>query len=224
MLEVLAHRNLPLRHLNSLHGIRLGVPRRWLEGRLGVTVRQDFETLLGQFKATGAEVLDVEPEHLDLANRCYTPIVRAEAAFVHRAALATKPDGFSSLVRPALESGAQITATEYLQARAERRLVRSGLEEILRGVDALVLPAAPLAAPLRGKAEVPLESGMRAHRNAFIELTVPFSLVGLPTLSIPFARESGLPVGLQIVAARGDDATALELGWWLERVMESAHA
>jgi aspartyl-tRNA(Asn)/glutamyl-tRNA(Gln) amidotransferase subunit A len=217
MLQVLAHRNLPLRELKNLTGIRLGVLKTWLDGRLSVTVRNQFELLLEQLQKAGAEVLEVESQHLELASACYTRIVRAEAAFIHRQALKTNAEGFSNSVRPALEDGLNISATMYLEARAERRLVRAGLEATLNSVDALVLPTAPLAAPVRGTTEVILESGMRSHRNAFIELTIPFSLVGLPTLSVPFAEESGLPVGLQIVAARGDDSTALELGWWLER-------
>ncbi len=217
MLEVLAHRNLPLRHLNNLAGIRLGVPRHWLEGRLGDSVRTDFEAKLEQFKKAGATIIDVQPEHLDLASGCYSTIVRAEAAFVHRLALESEPQSFSVNILPALEAGRQTTVSAYLQARTERRLVRSGLENTLHQIDALVLPTAPLAAPIRGTQEVLLESGIKTHRDAFIELTLPFSLVGLPTLSVPFTSESGLPVGLQIVAARGDDSTALELGWWLER-------
>jgi aspartyl-tRNA(Asn)/glutamyl-tRNA(Gln) amidotransferase subunit A len=220
MLEVLAHRNFALRHLDNLRGLRLGVPRAWLEGRLGTSVRRDFEALLERLRQAGAEVQDVVIEHFEFANQCYTPLVRAEAAFVHRGALANHPEGFSEMVRPALQDGAQISASRYLAARAERRLVRSGLENALRQVDALVLPAAPMAAPMRGTQEVLLESGMRPHRNAFIELTVPFSLVGVPTLSLPFAKESGLPVGLQIVTAKGEDALALELGWWLEKALE----
>jgi aspartyl-tRNA(Asn)/glutamyl-tRNA(Gln) amidotransferase subunit A len=217
MLEVLAHRNYFLRHLDNLTNLRLGVPRVWLEGRLSTSVRKDFENLLLQLKEAGAEVLDVQPENLALASQCYTPIVRAEAAFIHRLAMQSNPSGFSPSVLPALEDGAKITAGAYLEARAERRLVRTGLETTLQQVDALVLPTAPLGAPIRGTNEVLLESGMRSHRNAFIELTLPFSLVGLPTLSVPFTKESKMPVGLQIVAARGEDALALELGWWLEQ-------
>ena len=86
MLEILAHRNLPLRHLNNLGGIRIGVPSKWLEGRLGLTVRKDFGQLLEQLRQAGAEVLDVQPSDLELASACYTPIVRAEAAYVHREA------------------------------------------------------------------------------------------------------------------------------------------
>ena len=92
----------------------------------------------------------------------------------------------------------------------------AGLREVLRESDALLLPAAPLPASKRGTSTVMLESGPQTHRNAHIELTAPFSLAGLPTLSLPFMLEDGLPVGLQVVGASGADARVLELGVWLE--------
>jgi aspartyl-tRNA(Asn)/glutamyl-tRNA(Gln) amidotransferase subunit A len=58
---------------------------------------------------------------------------------------------------------------------------------------------------------------VKAHRDAFIELTLPFSLVGVPALSLPFTVVDGLPVGLQVITAKGNDALALEIGLWLER-------
>jgi aspartyl-tRNA(Asn)/glutamyl-tRNA(Gln) amidotransferase subunit A len=222
LLEVLAHRNLPLRALPDLRALRLGVPRAWLEGRLGTAVRGAFEALLEVLKGAGATVNDVAPDALERAGESYTPLVRAEAAFVHRASLAAHPETFGDAVRPALLAGAALPISAYLEARALRRRVRAGLETTLRDVHALVLPCAPLPAPLRGTTTVTLESGERAHRDAFIELTLPFSLVGLPTLSLPFTHVDGLPVGLQIVTAKGEDALALEIGAWLEANVEDA--
>lgn len=215
LFEILAQRNLPLRSLEHLRDLRIGVPRAWLEGRLGVDVRRDFEALLLHLRDAGATVLDVTPTDLELAGAAYTPIVRAEAAFTHRAALQSDPALFG--VREALEAGMRLSAGAYLEARGLRRRVRAGLETSLREVDALVLPAAPLPAPLRGTQTVQLESGARAHRDAFIELTLPFSLVGVPALSLPFTRVDCLPVGLQVITAKGNDALALEIGAWLER-------
>jgi aspartyl-tRNA(Asn)/glutamyl-tRNA(Gln) amidotransferase subunit A len=219
LLEVLAHRNLPLRALDSLRGLRFGVPRVWLEGRLGVAVRRDFEALLERLRDAGASVSDVQPHALERAGEAYTPLVRAEAAYTHRDALHAHPELFGDNVRTPLLAGASLGVAAYLEARAVRRQVRAGLEASLREVDALVLPCAPLPAPVRGTPTVTLESGDRAHRDAFIELTLPFSLVGVPTLSLPFTRVDGLPVGLQIVTAKGEDALALEVGAWLERAL-----
>jgi aspartyl-tRNA(Asn)/glutamyl-tRNA(Gln) amidotransferase subunit A len=41
-------------------------------------------------------------------------------------------------------------------------------------------------------------------------------MVGLPTLTIPFARSGVLPLGLQIVGRAQADALVLALGRWLE--------
>ncbi len=220
VLEVLAARDFVLIPLELPKNLSFGVPRVWLEGRLGLPVGRDFEAFLEQLQSAGATVIDLNPDHLELASSSYTPIVRAEAAFVHREALKAGGHGFSEGVLPSLQAGSSITAIEYLEARALRRQVRVGLETALNACDALILPAAPLPAPQRGTTHVTLESGTVTHRNAFLELTAPFSLVGLPTLSMPFTKIGGLPVGLQIVGARGSDAHVLEIGLMLERFLK----
>jgi aspartyl-tRNA(Asn)/glutamyl-tRNA(Gln) amidotransferase subunit A len=216
MLEALSAQNLLLRKLESVHGRKFGVPRSWLEGRLGVEVRAGFEALLERLRVAGAGVIDVQPRSLELVNAAYSPLVRAEAAFVHRQSLKSAPQGFSMVVRAPLELGLKIGAGEYLEALEFRRAVISGLEDVLSECDALLLPTAPLPASQRGTSTVMLESGPQTHRNAYIELTAPFSLAGLPTLSLPFMLENQMPVGLQVVGATGADARVLELGVWLE--------
>jgi aspartyl-tRNA(Asn)/glutamyl-tRNA(Gln) amidotransferase subunit A len=216
MLEALSAQSLPLRKLESVHGLKFGVPRSWLEGRLGVEVRAGFEGLLERLHLAGATVIDVQPRSLGLVNAAYSPLVRAEAAFVHRQSLKSAPQGFSIVVRAPLELGLKIGAGEYLEALEFRSAVISGLEDVLSECDALLLPTAPLPASQRGTSTVLLESGPQTHRNAYIELTAPFSLAGLPTLSLPFMLEDQMPVGLQVVGATGADARVLELGVWLE--------
>jgi aspartyl-tRNA(Asn)/glutamyl-tRNA(Gln) amidotransferase subunit A len=223
MTEVLSAQTLPINTLESPAGLKFGVPRSWLEGRLGLEVRAGFEALLERLRLAGATIIDVEPRDLDLVNASYSPLVRAEAAFVHRHALKTNPEGFSLVVRAPLEMGMKVTAIDYLQALEDRRSVISGLEEVLSDCDALLVPAAPLPASKRGTTTVTLESGPQTHRNAYIELTAPFSLAGLPTLSLPFMLEAGLPVGLQVIGATGVDAHVLGLGVWLESWLIPGH-
>jgi aspartyl-tRNA(Asn)/glutamyl-tRNA(Gln) amidotransferase subunit A len=49
-------------------------------------------------------------------------------------------------------------------------------------------------------------------------MTVPASLAGLPAVSLPvgLGHETGLPVGMQVIAARGNDADALGFAMRLE--------
>jgi aspartyl-tRNA(Asn)/glutamyl-tRNA(Gln) amidotransferase subunit A len=210
--EILAGESIPL---EAPQNPTFGVPVDFLEGRLGREVRKAFQRLLEDLPRLRAEVREVS---LPLwgAYEVYTRLVRYEAARIHEKALKEAPDLFSPPVREALLAGLALTEKAYRDAVAERETLRLELMKALRGVDALLLPAQPLPAPPLGTEEVELESGRKSHREAFITLTLPFSLLGVPTLALPFARVEGLPVGLQVVGPYAEDGRVLAIGGWLE--------
>ena len=195
---------------------RLAVPAAWLAGRLQPAVREAFERLLAALAAEQAELEHVVAPALALAWQCYTPIVRAEAAWVHRAALAVGAPGFSERVLPALKAGRALAAADYIDALKARERVCTELDALLAGVDALVLPTSAVLPPLRGQGEVEVEGGRTTVREAVLGQTLPFSLCGLPTLSVPVGLVDGLPMGLQVVGRRDADAALLALGRWIE--------
>lgn len=195
---------------------RLAVPAAWLAGRLQPAVREAFERLLAALAAERAELQQVAAPALALAWQCYTPIVRAEAAWVHRAALAVGAPGFSELVLPALKAGRALAAADYIDALKARERVCAELDALLAGVDALVLPTSAVLPPLRGQDEIEVEGGRTTVREAVLGQTLPFSLCGLPTLSVPVGLVDGLPMGLQLVGRRDGDASLLALGRWIE--------
>lgn len=195
---------------------RIRVPRAWLRGRLQPVVRERFERTVAALAAGAADVEDVAVTQLDRAWNCYTPIVRAEAAWVHRAALATGGRGFSPAVLPALQAAQQMPARDYIDALETRAAIAGVLDRVLADCDALVLPTSAVLPPLRGQNEVEVEGGATTVREAVLGQTLAFSLCGLPALSIPLGLADGLPVALQVVASRGADAALLSLGSWLE--------
>ncbi len=199
---------------------RLRVPTTWLRGRLQPQVRERFERAIAGLASHGAQIEDAAAVRLDDAWRCYTPIVRAEAAWVHRAALDAGGDGFSSLVLPALEAARRMTALEYVDALQTRIAVSRALDAALADCDAWILPTSAVLPPLRGQNDVQVEGGLTTVREAVLGQTLPFSLCGLPTLSIPLGLVEGLPVALQVVARRDADAALLALGGWVEEVAE----
>lgn len=199
---------------------RLAVPSDWLEPRLAPKMRECFERALEALRAAGASIEPVKIPALPLAWQCYTPIVRAEAAFVHRAALADADEGFSEAVRTTLRDGAALSAASYFEAMRVRSQVRAALASTLAGCDALVLPTSPVAPPLRGQLEVEVAGGRTmSTREAVLGQTLPFSLAGLPALSQPMGRAAGLPASLQLVSAVDSEARLLALGRWAEAAL-----
>jgi aspartyl-tRNA(Asn)/glutamyl-tRNA(Gln) amidotransferase subunit A len=194
---------------------RLAVPAQWLAGRLHPAVRAWFEAHLAALRRV-ADVVEVATPSMPLAWQHYTPIVRAEGAYVHRVALAAGGEGFSEAVLAPLRAGEQVSAQTYIDAMHQRETVRKELDALLRDHDALVLPTSAVPPPLRGQTEVEVEGGTMSVREAVLGQTLAFSFVGLPTLSLPAGTVEGLPAGLQVVGARDRDASLLALGRWME--------
>jgi len=202
---------------------RLAVPRAWLSPRMSDAVAEAFERMLGGLCAAGAEIDDITLPGLETAWTFYTPLVRAEAAWVHRAALAAGDPGFSELVRPPLQAGMAIGAGDYIDALRAREAVRAEFAGVLRNWDAIVLPTSPVLPPLRGQTEVEVAGGRRiSTREAVLGQTLPFSFAGVPALAIPAGTVEGLPVSLHLAGAESADARLLALGRWAEAALAPA--
>jgi Asp-tRNA(Asn)/Glu-tRNA(Gln) amidotransferase A subunit family amidase len=95
-----------------------------------------------------------------------------------------------------------VSAVRYLAARdAARRYAAGG--EIFKQYDAILTPATTGVAP----------KGMATGSPMFCSL---WSLTGLPAVTLPLlAGEGGLPLGVQLVGATGDDARLLRTANWL---------
>ncbi|TXL66262.1 amidase [Zeimonas arvi] len=228
LFEVMARRSVA--HGAVARKPRFAVPADWLRGRLQPAVREHFERACASLRAAGAEIVDVATPLLPTATDCYTPIVRAEAAWVHRRALEAGGEGFSELVLPPLEAGRKLSALDYIDAMKRRDRIRAELDAIATGCDAMLMPSSGALPPLRGQADVEVEGGRISVREAVLGQTLPFSMCGLPALSIPAglvadgygAGTPPLPAGLQLVGRFDGDASLLALGRWVEGLVGSA--
>jgi len=112
-------------------------------------------------------------------------------------------EGSSKQLRDMLAEGSQTTAVRYLTARANARRYAAGLTEILKDFDAIVTLSAPGIAP----------KGMATGNPVFNSL---WTLTGLPAITLPLLKgEAGLPIGVQLVGAAGEDARLLRTANWL---------
>ena len=86
-------------------------------------------------------------------------------------------------------------------------------ERVLDGVDVLLTPTVPVAAPEIGKREIEIGDNQEHVDAALTRLTGPTNLTGLPSLSVSCGvSASGLPIGLQIIGSKFDEATIYRYG------------
>jgi aspartyl-tRNA(Asn)/glutamyl-tRNA(Gln) amidotransferase subunit A len=104
--------------------------------------------------------------------------------------------------------GAEYSLLQYLEAVGRRSELAIHMGRFHAEYDLLLTPAVPLPAFESGR-EVPAGS---THRRwtGWTPFTYPFNLTQQPALSVPCGFTSaGLPVGLQIVGAKHEDALVL---------------
>ncbi|MER6137200.1 amidase [Streptomyces sp. NPDC001815] len=104
--------------------------------------------------------------------------------------------------------GTRFGALDYLAAVDVRMELGRRMGRFHDTYDVLVTPTMPITAFEAG-AEVPRGSGHRRW-TGWTPFTYPFNMTQQPAATVPVGvDEDGLPVGLQIVAARHDDAVVL---------------
>lgn len=122
-------------------------------------------------------------------------------------------DQLSPQMRQAIEEGQKVLAHDYLAAVDWIEVLNAGLEEIFQLYDAIITPAAP------GEAPRSLET---TGNPAFCTL---WTLCGTPAVSLPLLEGSnGMPMGVQLVGRRNDDARLLRTANWLTNFVTTAAA
>ena len=164
--------------------------------------------------ALDAAVIAVTCPGLDQANAHLLTILAPEAALIHKALLAQNASGYAPGTRSQIEAGFAVAATDYLAARQFQADLRKSVEALFDRVDVLAAPSVPFVAPhedpviVEGQDSELLSSGFA-------------NLTGHPSISLPCGLIDGLPVGLQLTAALGQDAQLLSIARQVAKTLAS---
>ena len=103
----------------------------------------------------------------------------------------------------------------YLQAQKVRTKIKQEMDQVLETVDCLLTPTSPHAAFKIGQqSNDPLKMYLE---DIFV---TGVNLTGLPAISIPCGFDHGLPVGMQLIGRRFDEATLFRVGQSYEQATE----
>ncbi len=181
---------------------KLALVRTPFWDRLEADARGAFEEL-AESLGSHAEPFEL-PESAARAIDWHRTIFEADLAASFELEYDRGAEKLSASMRGQIERGRQVAAVDYRKALARIEIVNAGFEELFDRFDAIVTPATLGTAP----------KGLAATGDPL--LATLWTYCGMPAVSLPLARgENGLPLGMQLVGARGDDARLLRTARWL---------
>lgn len=206
----------PLSRLDEgIDGIGIALLSDFLGDDVETEVRHAVRDAAGVLADLGADLADIEMPRAAEAGERANQLIRAEALSVHLEDLDSTPERFGEDVRRRLELGREISGVEVARAIAAMRAWRVEMLDHFDRVDLIITPTTSEGAPPIAGSEM-IETTARLTR-----FTYPWSLAGLPAISVPCGFDAaGMPIGMQLVAAPWRDDLLLAAAAAFQRKTE----
>ena len=218
------------RHLNDpLQGLRIGVPKEFFGEGLKPDVERAVRAALAELEKLGARLVDVSLPNAELGIPVYYVVAPAEASsnlarfdgvrYGHRAARyddlvdmmkKSRSEGFGPEPKRRILIGTYVLSHGYydayfIKAMQVRRLIAEDFRRAFAQCDVIASPVTTSVA--FGFGEKTTDPVAMYLADLY---TVPGSLAGVPSMSIPCGfGDKGRPVGLQLMANHLQEAKML---------------
>ncbi len=169
-------------------------------------------------RTRGWTVTDADPAWPD-GTREY-PLIKLQHAGLHALYgqhLAAGHTAIDPDLAAQITLGASVTAADVATALRLRERITSALASFFDRFDLLLTPTAPVTAWPIDQLGPALIGGLPAGPRGHAAFTPLFNYAGMPAISVPAGTVRGLPVGLQVVAPRYEDARVMQFAAVLER-------
>ncbi len=198
----------------GVEGLTVGVPTGYFYDIATDEVRAAMERSLDVLRSLGAKVVEVAVPDIERINHLSNVVLSSEAAAIHEAWIAGRPDDYQEQVRNRYEPGLHVPAVKYIQALAARAdLLREFVDTALAGADALHTPAIPFPIPTREETNVGGGERMAEMVAGLSWCTRAANYLGVPALVVPCGfTASGLPSAFQLMGRPFSEATLFRLG------------
>ncbi|MBE7076952.1 MAG: Asp-tRNA(Asn)/Glu-tRNA(Gln) amidotransferase subunit GatA [Clostridiales bacterium] len=220
---------------DDISNLKIGVPKEIVEMAKGSDSEQNLANFINTLKSLGFEIVDVSIKNSDLMLSTYYIIAWAEATsnlsrfdgvkYTTRSETArnlqeiykeSRSEGFGKEVKRRIMLGNYVLSSGFYDAyyKKAKALQGSLIEEYnkaFKACDILIIPTALGEAFKIGSKASPID----AYKEDVF--TISANVVGIPSLSIPFGKgANGMPLGIQIMANKFDEAKILSLAKLIE--------
>jgi aspartyl-tRNA(Asn)/glutamyl-tRNA(Gln) amidotransferase subunit A len=192
-------------------GLRIAwSPRLGCDFAVDEDVRQALQRRVDALRADGWRIDDADPAWPPEAREY--PLMALQQAGLHALygeRLRDERDKIDPDLVAQIESGAKVTAQDVARALRLQERIRHSLASFFEDHDLLLCPTTPVTAWPLEQLGPPVIGGRPAGPRGHAAFTPLFNYCGVPACSVPAGLVRGLPVGLQVVGPRYEDARVL---------------
>jgi len=213
-----------------LNGLKIGLPKEFFGEGLNKGTDEVIQKAITEYKAMGAEIIDISLPNTHLSVPVYYVVAPAECSsnlsrfdgvrFGHRCEepkdledlyKRSRGEGFGEEVKRRILVGTYALSAGYydayyIKAQQLRRMISDDFTKAFEKVDVIMGPTSPETAFNIGeKSDDPISMYLSDI------YTIAVNLAGLPGMSVPAGFDSKMPVGLQIIANHFDESRLLNV-------------
>jgi len=226
-----------------IQGLRIGIAREFDQEGVDPQVKADVDAAVAQYRALGAQIVDVSLPHTEYGIAAYYIIAPCEASsnlarydgvhFGHRTKepvrdiielfSKSRAEGFGAEVKRRIMIGTYALSSGYydayyLRALKVRRLIRNDFEAAFKSCDVILSPTTPTPAFAIGE-----KTGDPLAMYLTDVFTVTCNIAGICGISLPCGFTSGdkpLPIGLQLLGPAFGERTLLRAARMYEQATD----
>lgn len=192
-------------------GLRIGVPRTFFESApdLSDDARRGMESTLNALEKQGARIATVTLPPFSTFLSCVRVIMAYEMYTIHQTHLRERLGDLATLTTVRCLAGLAVDLESYRLALTLQRWLTAEVDRALAEFDGFVTAISLDTAPPVEEMARPLGWPLQAS---------PFNVTGHPAMSVPIGLDrNGMPLAVQVVGRRFDEATVLRVGRTIER-------
>ncbi len=219
----------------SIKGLKIGIAKEYFEG-LPESIQKSLDDAIALYQKMGAEIVQLQFPMLKYTLPTYYILACAEASsnlgrydglrYGHRTeefsdlndfVCRTRSEGFGKEVRRRILLGTYVLSAGYFdayynKAQLLRKSIKNEFTKMFSQCDVLLTPTVPVTALKFGSDLTPVET----YQTDICTCSV--NIAGLPAISIPCGfDQSGLPIGLQLIGDKFQEAGILNASFAFER-------
>jgi amidase len=203
----------------SLRGVRIGFDERYALDDVDTETRRAVESALATVRSLGAEIVAMRLPDVAGAVGDWGLNCAVETAVAHAATFPSQRDRYGPGLAGLIDAGRALSGLDYQRILLRRRDFAGRVVAALVAVDAMLVPAQPIAAPTVTR--MAMLGRVPAELAALTRYTAPFDMSGHPTLTLPVAfTAAGLPIGAQFVGRHLGEAAVVRVGRAFQRVTD----